>query len=250
MNDVRPIDSRHSFRSFGTRVGVACLIAIASATPSLAQSPLQQHLDVTRMRAAARDSFVVLLRGEARGWQRLTMSRDGDGWQLGDAIEIAPMVTQSSVIRFDAQLAERSLRQEGKARGTDMRIALDFADGRVKGSSLTPSSGPTGALTVDTTVTPGIIDDNAVTPLLPAVRWSDGLSITFPVLSSGKGTVAQYTLRTLGSETITVPAGTFETWRVELVAENAAVTANVTKAAPYRVVRMQNGPAFEVQLVK
>lgn len=32
--------------------------------------------------------------------------------------------------------------------------------------------------------------------------------------------------------------------------ERARMIANVTTTAPYRVVRMSNGPAFEMQLVK
>ncbi|MDZ7630799.1 MAG: DUF3108 domain-containing protein [Gemmatimonadaceae bacterium] len=96
----------------------------------------------------------------------------------------------------------------------------------------------------------GTVDDNAVTPLLAAVRYRDSLDITFPVLSSGKGTMSEHRLRVVGSETVSTPAGKFETWRVELRAERSVVFANVTRQAPYRVVRISNGPAFEMLLLK
>ena len=214
-----------------------------------AQQPLRDHLDASRLRVAS-DSFVVLLQGKPQGWQRLTMDRDGAGWQVGDAVEITSMVRQSSVVRLDERLQERSLRQEGTMAGREMQIALDFIDGRVRGRSMTPSSGPSGPLVIDTTLTPGTIDDNAVMPLLPAVRWQEGLDIAFPVFSSGKGTVADYRLRVLGTETTVVPGGSFDTWRIELRLERSATIVNVTRSEPYRVVRMSNGPAFEVQLVK
>lgn len=219
------------------------------ASSLAAQQPLRDHLDASRLRVAS-DSFVVLLQGNPQGWQRLTMIRDGAGWQVGDAVEIASMVRQSSVVLLDERLQERSLRQQGAMGGREMEIALDFIDGRVRGRSMTPSSGPSGTLVIDTTVTPGTIDDNAVMPLLAAVRWHDGLDITFPVFSSGKGTVADYRLRVIGTETTVVPAGSFDTWRIELRLERSATIVNVTRSEPYRVVRMSNGPAFEVQLVR
>ncbi len=227
----------------------ALALATITSTALSAQTPLRDHIDMARLRVAS-DSFVVMLQGSPRGWQKLTTSRDGSDWLLGDALAIDSLVTQASTIRFDAQLNERSLRQEGKMRGRDMKITLDWMDGRVCGSAMTPSSGPTGAITIDTTSSVGMIDDNAVAPLLSAVRYRDSLDISFPVLASGKGTIAMQRLRVMSSESITVPAGQFVTWKVELRAERSAVIVYVTKAAPYRVVKMSNGPAFEMLLAK
>lgn len=94
------------------------------------------------------------------------------------------------------------------------------------------------------------MDDNAVLPLLSAVAWHESFDTTVPVLTSGKGTFVQYRLRVLGADTSTVPAGHFETWRVEMSAESSTTVAHVTRAAPYRVVRVQISPAFEMLLVK
>lgn len=225
------------------------VMAVVLAAPLQAQSTLREAIDKSRLRAGT-DSFVVMLQGKAKGWQRLTMARDGKGWQVGDAITIDSMVTQGSVVRFDADLHERSLRQEGVMMGRPMKISLDWQDGRVKGTAMTPSSGPTGSTTIDTVTLAGTIDDNAVAPLLAVVRWRDSLEFSFPVLSSGKGTVSQQQLKVVGSEQTTVPAGVFDTWKIELRAERSLMVANVTKVAPYRVVRMRNGPAFEMQLLK
>lgn len=229
------------------------LVALACSTSSLCgaqatATPLRPHLDAARLQPR-RDSFVVIMRGAPRGWQVLSAARDGAGWALGDAVTIEGMVSQSSVIRFDARLDETSLRQEGTMMGKPMRIALDRSSERVRGTALTPSN-PAGELPIDVAHVDGLLDDNAVTPLLSAVRWTEGLTVTFPVLASGKGTIAPFTLRALEQESVTVPAGTFDTWRVELQMDRAKVIANVTTAAPYRVVRMTNGPAFEMQLVK
>ena len=82
------------------------------------------------------------------------------------------------------------------------------------------------------------------------VRWRDSLSFSFPVLASGKGTTENWTVSVLGRDTTTVPAGHFETWRVEMRSGQNRSTFHVTRTAPYRMVRMTNGPMFEVQLVR
>ncbi|MES3036191.1 MAG: hypothetical protein V4813_19470 [Gemmatimonadota bacterium] len=229
-------------------LAAASLLTTARLGAQPVRGTLREHLDPTRL-VAGSDSFVVIMRNAPRGWQRLSVARDGTNWLLGDALAIDGMMSQASTIRLDAALNESSLRQEGLMMGKPMRIALDTRQGRVTGTALTPSN-PAGEIAIDVPQVEGLVDDNAVTPLLAIVRWRDSLAFSFPVLASGKGTVADFTLRTLGKESVTVPAGQFDTWRVELQMERARMIANVTTAAPYRVVRMSNGPAFEMQLVK
>lgn len=239
---------------FNRLVRCAALLTVVSTLQSATlqgqavRSVLHEHLDHTRL-SVRRDSFVVLVQGAPRGWQVLAAEREGADWLLVDAVTIEGMVSQSSTVRVDAQLNELSLRQQGTMMGKPMRIALDVTDDRVRGTALTPTN-PDGELTIDVPHQPGLLDDNAVTSLLPAVRWQDGLQVTFPVLASGKGTISPFILRALGRETVSVPAGQFETWRVELQMDRARVIANVTTEAPYRVVRISNGPAFEMQLVR
>lgn len=231
------------------RVFLAVLLATPVTAQLAAQSTLRDAIDRSRLRVGT-DSFAVIIQGKTKGWQRLTMARDGRGWQVGDAITIDSMVTQGSIIRFDADLQERSLRQEGVMMGRPMKISLDWQNGRVQGTAMTPSSGPSGSMSIDTVALTGVIDDNAVAPLLAVVRWRDSMEFSFPVLSSGKGTVSQQRLRVVGTESTTVPAGVFDTWKIELRADRSLMIANVTRTAPYRVVRMRNGPAFEMQLLK
>jgi hypothetical protein len=232
-------------------VGLAAVVvaSLAQSVTAVGQVPLREHIDPARIRVAS-DSFAVVLQGKPRGWQRLRVSRVDAGWQLADAITIDTVVTQESISTLDADLGERSLRQEGRMQGKPMKIVLDWSAGRVRGTAMTPSAGPAGTLTFDTIAVAGAIDDNSITPLLHAVRWRDSLAIAVPVFSSGRGTTASYRLTVSGAEQVTVPAGQFDTWRIEMRAERSLLIANVTRSAPYRIVRMRNGPAFDVQLLK
>ncbi len=222
--------------------------AVASG-PAPAPTSLARHLDASRLRVGS-DSFVVLVQGVSRGWERLSVAREGSNWELVDAVAIPPLLQQESRAQFDAALGQHSLRQEGQMRGAPMRITLDFVDGAVRGSALTPAlSG--GPLTIALPVPAGTVDDNAVLPLLTIMRWRADLDIAFPVLLSGKGTVVTHRVRVLGPDSTTVPAGHFDTWRVELVGGDAPLVMHFERAAPNRLIRMQPGAApFDVQRVR
>ncbi len=231
----------------------ACICCTVTTTAlgaqQLPQQTLQSHLDASRLRNV-RDSFVVVLQGKESGWQRLTATSQGSRWHVGDAIVIDGFVRQESAVVLDAQFHQVSLRQEGEMRKAPMKITLDFADGRVKGSALTPAGAAGGAVAIDTTVAATTLDDNAVMPLLVGVRWRDSLAFSFPVLASGKGTTTPWSLRVLGRDTTTVPAGHFETWRVEMQSGQRRSIVHVTRDPPYRIIRFQNGAAFDVKLVR
>lgn len=235
------------------RTWLSALIVIAAQSlPAQEASSIPALLDVSRLKAGA-DSFSVLVQGKPMGWQRHSRRvRDG-GWEIRDAISLGGMVSQESVVLIAGNGQERSLRQSGVMRGKPMNIALDFseerASRRVRGTADTPTN-PNGVLSIDTVLSATTVDDNAVTPLLTAVKWRDGLDVTVPVLASGKGTVSQSRLQVTGTDTVTVPAGTFAVWRVVQESGGARVQFEITRAAPYRIVRMQQlGTPLEIVLV-
>lgn len=132
--------------------------------------------------------------------------------------------------------------------GKPMKISLDWRDGRITGRALTPTN-PTGELAIGVAQVPGLVDDNAVTPLQAYVRWREGLEFTFPVISSSKGTIFDFAVKVLDSERVTVPAGDFGTWRDTLTMDRSHMVANVTRSAPYREARLSICSMLEVRLV-
>ncbi len=218
------------------------------ARVSHGQTALHELLDPKRV-TASRDSFVVIMQGQPRGWQRLVRRATATGWEFEDAVSVDGMVSQSSRIATNSRLAQQSLHQTGEMSGKPMRIDLTFAKGRVKGVAETPSN-PSGPVAIDTTVADGVTDDNALLSLLVAVPWRDSLVVNAPYITSGKGIMERATLRVLGTDSVTVPAGTFDCWRVEMIMGRSRSNVYITRRAPYRVVRVQLGPAFEMQLVR
>ena len=71
------------------------------------------------------------------------------------------------------------------------------------------------------------------------------------VFQSGKGAPVTVTLAVEGEESVTVPAGTFATWKISMSGSEQAVTFYLEKAAPNRVVKIAlAGAPVEIHRVK
>jgi zinc protease len=207
-------------------------------------------LDATKL-VARTDSFSVLVQGNPFGYQKSTLTKTADGFQYVEESQIGPVLSQRTEITLSGTGEVRKVAQSGKVQGQDMKIDIAVADGHASGSSTTP--GPQGmkTVTVDTDVPSGVIDDNGLTALLPALPWSADASWSFPVLSSGEGTVKTYTLKVAGTESVTVPAGTAETYKVEMSGGQQPVTMYITTAAPHQVMKITvAGAPIEIVRVK
>jgi hypothetical protein len=230
---------------------LANLILLLAAAPATAetlaaQSPIKFSALIPRT-----DSFVVMVQGNPLGFQRTTVERTETGLRVVDDVQIGPIMTQHTEVELAADGAMRSTKQTGQVRGQSTTIEIAYHDGRAKGSATTPSM--TGLVTtpIDTTVTPGAIDDNLLTALLPALEWSPTASITVPVFLSGKGYVQSLTLAVKGTEKVTVPAGTFDVYRVELSGGQAPVAMYVTTDPEHRLVKIApRGAPLEFLLAK
>jgi hypothetical protein len=223
------------------------LTATSAAVDTLAaQSPINFSALVART-----DSFVVKVQGNPLGFQRTKLERTELGWRMIDDVQIGPIMTQHTEVELAGDGTMRSTKQTGQVRGQNTTIDIAYHDGRAKGSATTPSMTGLVTTTIDTTVTPGVIDDNLLTAVLPALAWSPTASITLPAFLSGKGYVQTLTLAVKGTESLTVPAGTFDVYRIELSGGSAPVAMFVTTDATHRLVKIApRGAPLEFVLAK
>jgi len=228
-------------------VAIAGLLAAASGSAA-AQSPVLINYAALTARS---DSFVVMVQGNPLGFQRTVIERTETGFRVIDDVQIGPIMNQHTEVELGPDGAIRSTRQTGQVRGQNANIEIAYGDGRAKGTATIPSAAGPVTTTIDTTIAAGSIDDNLLTALLPAMDWSTSASFTVPMFLSGKGYVQSVTLTVRGTETMTVPAGTFEVYRVDLSGGQAPIAMYVTTALPRRLVKIApQGTPIEFVLTK
>ena len=206
-------------------------------------------VDLTKLVERA-DSFTVLLQGNPAGYQTSTLLKTSAGFAVRTKLEIGGIMSQSSEATFGADLTPQALKSNGKMQGMDLTTNITYTSGRVKGSSMVPGPGGLKTVTVDTTIAPGVMDDNMIGALVPGLRWTPNAKFTVNAFDASAGRVRPLTLQVTGTESVTVPAGTFQAYRVELSGQ-PPLAMFVTTTAPHRVVKMMPvGAPVEFVLVK
>ncbi len=200
------------------------------------------------------DSFNVVIQGNVLGSQVWAVTSTPDSLLFRERLVIAAAaMKQETTVQMDpANATVRQVDQSGAAAGQTSAVHLVYSDGRVQGSSTTPQ--PTGtpkSLTIDTTVAPTVYDDNVLPVVLPALPLEVGRTINVGVFSSSSGTEKVMTVKVGAAESVTVPAGTFDAYRLDVAGGQAPMVFYVTTTTPRRILKIEVvGAPFVFELVQ
>jgi hypothetical protein len=200
------------------------------------------------------DSFNVVIQGGVLGSQVWEVTARPDSLVLRKRLTIAAAgLNQETTVVFDPRAATvRQVDQTGGVQGQTSSAHLTWDGEQVKGTSTTPQpSGTPKSITIDTTVAPGTVDDDALPVVIPALPLDAGKTIALGVFSSAEGKVEVLTIKVGAPEQVTVPAGTFEAYRLDIAGGQVPYVFHVTTATPRRIVRIEFvGRPFVFELVK
>ena len=204
-------------------------------------SPKAAALTLDRSQLVTRaDSFQIVFQGNAVGTQvnRLHVSTDSTVYR--ESADIGGMMQQDTRVIVDpSDWSAREVHQTGTTQGQKTETHLTYGGGRVKGTAQTAQpSGTPKTTAIDTTLTAGTFDDNLLSVVLPALALEPGKTLTASVFSGGQAVTLTLSLKVGAPESVTVPAGTFEAFKVDVTGGQAAQTLWVTTAAPRRVVKV------------
>lgn len=209
-------------------------LTVAELTPQTEQLAL----DGSQL-AARRDSFTVLVQGNPLG--TLTRSLEtrteasGQVWAVRSQMQLGALGGQSVEYVLDAAtLHPVSYEQSASQMGQSIATELTYAEGgRVAGTV-------TGAVeaTIDTAFGWPVYDADMLQTLVQALPLADGADFSIPTFRPTEQTLTTTTLRVAEGGTVTVPAGEFETWQVNLSGQIPWVFW-VSKTEPRRVVKME-----------
>lgn len=207
-------------------------------------------VDPTRIRAAS-DSFTINVQGSPMGFQTRVVEKTASGFRITEESRVGSMVQQSSEITLGPRGELLSVRQSSKQQGQDGRVEVTVANGKATGTVMTPGQAAGTPTTIDVALPAGALDDVSLQALLSAVDWQPTTKLTFNMLSVTERAVKPVTLAVAGTEKVTVPAGEFDTYRVEMTGGRVPVSFFVSRAAPHRVVKVSRaGQPIEFVLAK
>ncbi|HWO89329.1 MAG TPA: insulinase family protein [Gemmatimonadales bacterium] len=188
----------------------------------------------------------ILVQGREFGTESRTIERAETGgravWRAVSSTGLGPIMRQDDTVLVDAvTLAPVSVRRSGRQMNQDLFVRLDYEGNRVRGQSRSaagPGQSPQDR-TIDTTLAEGTLDDHSLFLVIAALPYSAGARFTLPVFSGDQARVEQLTLTVSGEESVTVPAGTFACWRVEVTGGPIPIVAWVTREAPYLLAKVE-----------
>lgn len=202
---------------------------------------------------ARSDSFQALVQGNPFGARARRVEVTPDSIVYTETTVLGPFLNQRvTVVVNAADLTMRRSRQSGVVQQHRSEANLDFANGRVKGSATTPQgTGEPRTISIDTTVAPGTVDDNALRLLVPALPLAEGQTFNLNVFSSSEGQSKVVTVKVAGVEQVTVPAGTFGAYRLEVAGMQLPIVMHVSTDSPRRLLRVALvGAPIVFELVK
>jgi zinc protease len=179
----------------------------------------------------------VVFQGSEVGSTTLTLARDGEVWVAAQEAQVGPTV-QRSETRFTGEFAPLSMLQSVQAGPVQGEVELRVEEGRIRGhAKLPPQAG--GEREVDEALVAGTIFTGMETWLLAAAALAPGREIIVPLFDPTGGAVTSVTFRVAAEEEVTVPAGTFAAYRVEMSGGPQPATLWLRRDAPHLLLRQE-----------
>ena len=230
-------------------LSAAALLFAAPIALSAQATPAK--LDVSKV-AASRDSFVIMIQGQEMGYQVATVEKTADGLRLtSDQSLMNGMIASKGEVLVGADNVMRSIKSSGVMQGQNTSADIAFAGGHAKGKATVPGMGGLEEKAIDADVPAGVPDQSLLTSIITTLPLAQGAKFSLPMFNTIKGSVDTLNLEVTGAESVTVPAGTFDAWIVNLSGgAGNGMNLFVSKATP-RVLKLSPvGQPVEFVLAK
>jgi len=200
------------------------------------------------------DSSQVLMQGKPLGFTVADIRHSGDSVVYAERSNLGGgAFEQQTTVVFSARDASaRRLDQVMTRQGTKVEAHLIYAGGRVNGKSLVPQpDGSVQQFPVDTAVPPGIVDENVAPFVGSSLVLAPGGTLKLTVFTPSEVATKVLTFKVGQPESVVVPAGTFQAYRVDVTGSKFPFVLYVSVDSPHRVVKQEFvGQPVVIELVK
>lgn len=238
------------------RCFLACLVAVevlavgsvnAQEHPVQPGSDREASLDASLIRIG-QFRYVMLLQGNKFGEFSWGMERRDDGSYEVTEEASGAAGRERSRYSFTRDFVPLSVHQEGMLGELDARLDLEYDGPRIRGTATMPSDDEAEGteqphaeeVVVDTLVVPGTLDELMGLAAVMASPLATDRRMEVPVFSPGRG-VTRFRAKVTDEVTVTVPAGVFDTYRVEISYAQATLVVYVTRDTPRHLVKEELG---------
>jgi zinc protease len=204
--------------------------------------------------AAHTDSSRVLIQGNPAGFTVSETRGGADSLVYAERSNLAngAFQQQTTLVLEATSGSVRQVDQVTVQEGQKTETHLRYAGGRAKGTSAARQ--PDGSLKrfdIDTALPPGTVDENAVPFVVPALPLAPGKTFALTFFTPSENAIKVLTFKVGAPEAVTVPAGTFQGFRIDVTGSRVPFTMYVGTDTPRRVLKTEFvGQPFVVELVK
>jgi hypothetical protein len=146
------------------------------------------------------------------------------------------MITATNELLFEAKnFAPVSWNMEMQMGPQTMSAKLAYANGKITGTTKMPQ----GDKTIDSPAPAGTLLSGMDQFAMMLNNFATSKQLSMPVFNVQTGTVSNFTAKVVGESKVTVPAGTFDVYEVEVSGADGGSKVFVSKAAPNVIVKQE-----------
>jgi hypothetical protein len=204
--------------------------------------PTHPLLDAAQIKPGV-SVFQMKFQGEVAGTSRFETEKRQDTIVFTETSKLERFnVDAVNVSELDAgDLSPKAFRATGSMFGRAIDIAVQWEGGKASGTSDFPRTPdkPQGKIDIARDLPETIIERTSVFFLVPAMPVDKQKEWKFDWYNTYDDSITTITAKVNGEKTVTVPAGTFDTWRVELTGGQPSQIVYITKESPRRMVMIE-----------
>lgn len=176
-------------------------------------------------------------KGNQIGTSEITVSKDAGGFAVHQLIQIAAYKDDISVVlRADDLKPASGHRVIDQGKGP-ITVDTKYSDNKLSIIAKTPD----GDKAADIEVPADAYDNDAALAFWRSLPYREGYKVSYTNVTAASALKTPVTLAVIGREKVTVPAGEFEAWKVQLEAAQTKQTLWYAAAAPTHLVKYDNG---------